>query len=65
MAVSLSALRTGRAILLLLLIVLRLSEPQGLLRLEGLGILKQFIHLIGSRNRDLPACGIYVYKTDN
>jgi hypothetical protein len=30
---------------------LRLSEPQGLVRLEWLGKLKKFIHLIGSRTR--------------
>jgi hypothetical protein len=36
----------------------RLSEPQGLVRLEGLGKSKKFIHLIGSQTRDLPACSI-------
>jgi hypothetical protein len=36
----------------------RLTEPQGLMRPEGLGKLKEFIHLIGSRTRDLPACSI-------
>jgi hypothetical protein len=36
----------------------RLSEPQGLVRLEGLDRLKKLIRLIGSRIRDLPACSI-------
>jgi hypothetical protein len=31
----------------------RLSKPQGLERPEGLGKLKKFLHLIGSRTRDL------------
>jgi hypothetical protein len=35
-----------------------LSKPQGLVRLGGLDKLKKFIHLIGSRNRVLPACSI-------
>jgi hypothetical protein len=33
----------------------RLSKPQGPVRPEGLGKLKKFSQLIGSRNRDLPA----------
>jgi hypothetical protein len=33
----------------------RLSEPQGLVQSEGLGKLKKYIRLIGSRTRDLPA----------
>jgi hypothetical protein len=36
----------------------RLSEPQGLVRPEGLGQLKKFLHLIGSRTRDFAACSI-------
>jgi hypothetical protein len=32
---------------------------------EGLGILKKFIHLIGSRTRDLPACSYRVPLTLN
>jgi hypothetical protein len=36
----------------------RLSKPQGLVRLEGLGKLKKFNHLIGSRTHDFPACNI-------
>jgi hypothetical protein len=34
----------------------RLSELQGLVQPDGLGKLKKFIHLIGSRTHDLPAC---------
>jgi hypothetical protein len=62
MAVRLSALRTGRALLprniislLLILICERLSKPQGVVRLQGSGKLKKCIHLIGTRTRDLPA----------
>jgi hypothetical protein len=66
MAVRLSALRTGRALLsrniifrLLVLISVRdLSKPQALVRLEGLGKLKTFIQFIASRTRDLPSCCI-------
>jgi hypothetical protein len=62
MAVNLTAIRTGRALLrrkiIFLLLVQRLSEPQGLMRPEGLGKLKKFILLIGSQARDLPACSI-------
>jgi hypothetical protein len=37
----------------------KLSKPQGLVRLEGLGKLKEKnIHLIGFRNRNLPAFSI-------
>jgi hypothetical protein len=36
----------------------RLNEPQGLVRPEGLGKLKKFILLIGSRTHDLPVCSI-------
>jgi hypothetical protein len=36
----------------------RLSKFQGLLRLEGLGKLKKFSHLIGALTRNLPACSI-------
>jgi hypothetical protein len=35
-----------------------LTEPQGLVRPEGLGNLKKLIHLIGSRIRDLLARSI-------
>jgi hypothetical protein len=46
-------------ILLLVLISVRLSKPQGLVRPEGSGKLKKkkkIIHLIGSRTSDLSAC---------
>jgi hypothetical protein len=35
-----------------------LSKPQDLVLLEGLGKLKIFNHLIGTRTLDLPACSI-------
>jgi hypothetical protein len=66
MAVKLSALRTGRVLLpqkiisfLQVLISVRgcanLGDRVGP---EGVGKLKQFINLIGSRIRDLLACSI-------
>jgi hypothetical protein len=64
MAIRLSALRTGRALLPRNIsasgthLCQRLSKPQGLVRPEGLGNLKKKIHLIRSRTRDLPACSI-------
>jgi hypothetical protein len=62
MAVKLSALRTGRALLIdiiiLLLVLLSVSKPQGLVRLEELRKLKKLIYLIGSRTRGLPAFSI-------
>jgi hypothetical protein len=33
-------------------------EPQGLVRLEGLGNLKKFSDVIENRTRDLPTCSI-------
>jgi hypothetical protein len=36
----------------------RLSKSQGLVWPEGLCKLKELIHFIGSRTRDLPACSI-------
>jgi hypothetical protein len=36
----------------------RLSKPQCLVRTEGLGKLKKFNHLIGTRTHDLPAYSI-------
>jgi hypothetical protein len=36
----------------------RLSERQGLVRLEGLGKLKKFNLLVGYRILDLPVCSI-------
>jgi hypothetical protein len=41
----------------------RLSKPRGLVRLEGLGTLKKFSDLIGSRIRYLPACRIVPQPT--
>jgi hypothetical protein len=59
MAVGLSAPLPGKIFLLLILIsIKRLSKPQGLVRLEVLGKLENFIHHITSRTRDLPACSI-------
>jgi Na+/citrate or Na+/malate symporter len=63
MAVRLSALRVGRALLpiyffflfLILVSVKRHSNPRGLVLLEGLGKLEKFSDLIGSRTPDLPA----------
>jgi hypothetical protein len=64
MVVSLSALSTRHTLLprniiifmFLVLISVRLSKPQGLVRPEGLGKFKN--HLIENRTRDLPACSI-------
>jgi hypothetical protein len=36
----------------------RLSEPQGLVMLEGLDKLIKIIHHIGSRTLDLPTCTV-------
>jgi hypothetical protein len=67
MALMLSALRTGRVLLPKNIIFFnvsstlfceRLSESLGLERSEGLGNLKEFIHLIESRTRDIPAYSI-------
>jgi hypothetical protein len=55
MAVSLSALRTGRALLSRIFFLLLLSKPQGLVLLEGLGELRKIIYVVGSRTRDFPA----------
>jgi hypothetical protein len=49
MAVRFSAICTGRAILPTNIIFLLL---------EGLRKLRNFIHLIGSQTRNVPACGI-------
>jgi hypothetical protein len=66
MAVRLSALGTGRALLPRNISFFasgtqfcqRLSEPQGLMMPVGLRKLKKFIHLIGSRTRNLQTCSI-------
>jgi hypothetical protein len=63
---TLPALRTGRALLprniyffyLWYSFLLEAEKPLGPVRSEGLGKLKQFIHLIRSRTHDLPACSI-------
>jgi hypothetical protein len=36
----------------------RLSKPQSLMQMEGLGKLIKISHLIGSQTHDLPACSI-------
>jgi hypothetical protein len=59
MAVRLSALRTSRALLprdIIVLLLILISV--GLMRPEGLGKLKIFIHIIVSRTRYLPACSV-------
>jgi hypothetical protein len=62
MAVRLQAPRTGRTLLprniIYMLLVLRLSKPQGLVLPEVLGKLKKSKDLIGSRIHDLPASSI-------
>jgi hypothetical protein len=62
MAVRLSALRAGSALLPERSsgthFCKRLNKPQGLVRLEGLGKLKKCNDLIGSLTCDLPACSI-------
>jgi hypothetical protein len=66
MAVSLSALRTGRCFTPQkhyfnasgTHFCYRLSKPQGLVRPEELGKFIKIIHLIGPRTRDLPVCNI-------
>jgi hypothetical protein len=39
-----------------------LSKPQALVRPEGLGKLKNLIHVIGSRTRDILACNIVLMQ---
>jgi hypothetical protein len=56
---SIPTLRTNSIIFC----ILRLSKPQGLLRLEGLGKLKKFNDLIQSQTRDLPSCSIVPQPT--
>jgi hypothetical protein len=46
--------------LLVLISLKRLNKPQGLVRPGYLGKLKKFIHLIGSRTRDLHAASSIV-----
>jgi hypothetical protein len=40
------------------LCLLEAESTPGLVQLKGLGKLKKFIHLFGSRTRDLPTCSI-------
>jgi hypothetical protein len=40
----------------------RLSKTEGLVRLEGLGKLKKFIHVIVSEIPDLPACSKFLFE---
>jgi hypothetical protein len=47
-------------LLLVLISVKDCANPNGLLRPEGISKLKKFIHLIGSRTRDLPAVAWYL-----
>jgi hypothetical protein len=61
MVVRLSALRTGSTLLprnisFLFLVLISVNGFQGVVRPEGLGKLKEFSHLTGSRIRDFPAC---------
>jgi hypothetical protein len=60
MAVSLLALRTGRALLqkYLFPLLILISKPKKVVLQEGLGTLKKCIYFIGSGTRDLPACSI-------
>jgi hypothetical protein len=47
---------------IVLIYVRRLVNSRAIVRLEGLGALKTFIHLIGTGTRDLPACSIAPQK---
>jgi hypothetical protein len=63
MAVRLSALRAGRPLpppgrFLVLISVRGSVDPRAIVRLEGLGQLKNPIISSGNRTRDLPACSI-------
>jgi hypothetical protein len=67
MAVRLSALSTGRPLPPRKIpgthFCWRLSRPQAIVRLEGLGQLKKSNEFIGIRTRDLPACSIVSQPT--
>jgi hypothetical protein len=62
MAVRLSALRAGSSLSPETssgtYFCWRLSKPQAMVQLEGLGKLKQFSYLVGTRTRYLEACEI-------
>jgi hypothetical protein len=65
MAVRLSDLRLGRSLLPrniiflpMVLLSVRLSKPQGLLLMKGLGKLKKCIRIVGTQTRALPASSI-------
>jgi hypothetical protein len=67
MAWRLSALRAGRSLppgrFLVLISVRGRAETTAIVRLEGLGKLKNSIYLNGNRTRDLPACRIQPQAT--
>jgi hypothetical protein len=65
MAVSLSVLRTGRALLPRNIssapgthFCSKLSKPQDLARLEGFNKLEKIIEFVGSGTRNVPACDV-------
>jgi hypothetical protein len=62
MTVRLPAIRAGRSLTHRKIpgthFCLRLSRPQAIMRLEGIGQLKKSNDLIKDRSRDLPACSI-------
>jgi hypothetical protein len=65
--VRLSALRVGRDLLPNFVFwysfLLDLTNPRGLVRLEGLGKLKKFYDFIGTLTSDLPAYSIVPQPT--
>jgi hypothetical protein len=67
MAVRLSALCAGHPLApgryLTLISIRRWVDPRAIVRLEGLGQLKNSNDLIGTRTRDLPACSIVPQPT--
>jgi hypothetical protein len=67
MAVRLSAPRAGRPLppgrFLVLISVRGRVDPRAILRLEGLGQLKNTMNSFGNRTHDLPACSIVPQPT--
>jgi hypothetical protein len=67
MTVRLSALRAGRSLpqgrFLVLISVRDLVDPRAIVRLEGLGKVKNSNYLIGILTGDLPACGVVPQPT--